>query len=51
MGRNLFDLDELIRKNGVKPTMSTTRTEKAAEKINGGKPDRPVETPKRVPDP
>ncbi|OOQ86664.1 putative DNA photolyase [Penicillium brasilianum] len=51
MGRNLFDPDDLVRKNGGKPTMSMTHTEKAAEKINGGQPDRPVETPKSVPDP
>lgn len=51
MGRNLFDPDELVRKNGGKPTMSMTQTERAAEKINGGKPDRPLKTPKSVPDP
>lgn len=51
MGRILFDPDELVRKNGGKPTMSMTQTEKAAEKINGGKPDRLVEAPKSVPDP
>lgn len=51
MGRTLFDPDELVSKNGGKPTMSMTQTEKAAEKINRGQPDRPVETPKNVPDP
>ncbi|KAF7715864.1 Uncharacterized protein PECH_007975 [Penicillium ucsense] len=51
MGRTLFDSDELVSKNGGKPTMSMSQLEKAAEKINGGKPARPVETPKSVPDP
>jgi cryptochrome len=51
MGRNLFDPDDLVRMNGGKPTMSMTQTEKAAEKINNGQPDRPVETPKSIPDP
>lgn len=51
MGRNLFDPDDLVRKNGGKPTMSMTQTEKAAENINNGQPDRPVETPKSIPDP
>ncbi|KAJ5928659.1 hypothetical protein N7466_007615 [Penicillium verhagenii] len=51
MGRNLFDPDELAAKNGGKATMSMTQVEKAAEKINGGQPDKPLEVPAGVPDP
>ncbi|KAI2794365.1 hypothetical protein POX_a00963 [Penicillium oxalicum] len=51
MGRTLFDPDELVRKNGGKPTMSMSQVERAMEKIDGGKPARPVETPQSVPDP
>ncbi|KAJ5776556.1 uncharacterized protein N7511_001567 [Penicillium nucicola] len=51
MGRTLFDPDEVVQKNGGKPTMSITQLEKAAEKINKGSPDKPLETPKSIPDP
>ncbi|KAJ6070107.1 hypothetical protein N7499_011994 [Penicillium canescens] len=51
MGRTLFDPDEVVEKNGGKPTMSITQLEKAAEKINNGSPDKPLEAPKSIPDP
>ncbi|KAJ5105379.1 hypothetical protein NUU61_002726 [Penicillium alfredii] len=51
MGRNLFDPDHLVRKNGGKPTMSMTQVQKAAEKINNGQPEKPLESPTSIPDP
>ncbi|KAJ5595217.1 DNA photolyase [Penicillium hispanicum] len=51
MGRTLFDPDELVRRNGGKPTMSMSQVQKAAEKIHGGQPDRPLERPSSIPDP
>ena len=51
MGRTLFDSDELVAKNGGKATMSMAQVEKAAGKINGGNPDRPLDAPGAVPDP
>lgn len=51
MGRNLFDPDELVVKNGGKPTMSLAQVERAAEKIGSGVPDRPIDAPESVPDP
>ncbi|KAJ5354534.1 hypothetical protein N7541_005578 [Penicillium brevicompactum] len=51
MGRTLFDPDELVQKNNGKPTMSITQVEKAAVKINNGNPDKPLDSPKSVPDP
>lgn len=53
MGRTLFDSDELVSKNGGKPTMSMSQVEKAAEKINSGQPERPLEAPRKgsIPDP
>ncbi|KAJ5994486.1 hypothetical protein N7451_010210 [Penicillium sp. IBT 35674x] len=51
MGRNLFDPDELVAKNGGKATMSMSQVEKAAEKINSGQPEKPLDTPKSIPDP
>lgn len=45
MGRNLFDPDDLVRKNGGKPTMSISQVEKAAEKIGDGRPERPLDAP------
>lgn len=51
MGRNLFDPDELVVKNGGKPTMSLAQVERAAEKIGSGGPDRPIDAPESVPDP
>ncbi|PYH82419.1 putative DNA photolyase [Aspergillus uvarum CBS 121591] len=50
-GRTLFDSDEIVRVNDRKPTMSITQLEKAAEKLNGGIPDQPLEAPTSVPDP
>lgn len=52
-GRTLFDSDALVAKNGAKPTMSMSQVEKAAEKINGGRPERPLDGPEvgSVPDP
>jgi len=53
MGRNLFDPDDLVRKNGGKPTMSISQVEKAAEKIGDGRPERPLDAPgsNDIPDP
>ena len=51
MGRTLFDPDELVENNGGKPTMSMSQVVKAAEKISGGKPGRPLEAPESVPGP
>lgn len=51
MGRNLFDPDELVRKNGGKPTMSLSQVEKVAEKIGDGKPAKLLAAPGKVPDP
>jgi cryptochrome len=48
-GRTLFDVDEIVAKNGGKATMSMAQIEKAVEKI--GKPDRPVDAPTAIPDP
>ncbi|RAL13932.1 deoxyribodipyrimidine photo-lyase [Aspergillus homomorphus CBS 101889] len=50
-GRTLFDSDEIVRVHDRKPTMSITQLEKAAEKLNGGVPDRPLDPPSSVPDP
>ncbi|KAJ5522822.1 hypothetical protein N7513_013395 [Penicillium frequentans] len=51
MGRNLFDPDELAAKNGGKATMSMSQVEKAAEKINSGQPEKPLDAPQSIPDP
>ncbi|KAJ5981580.1 hypothetical protein N7499_002929 [Penicillium canescens] len=51
MGRTLFDPDEVVEKNGDKPTMSIAQLEKVVEKINNGSPDKPVEAHKSIPDP
>lgn len=51
MGRNLFDPDELVKNNGGKPTMSMSQVEKAAEKIKDGQPEKPLDSPKNIPDP
>lgn len=51
VGRTLFDPDALVRNNQGKPLTSMAQVERAADKIGGGKPDRPVETPEAVPDP
>ncbi|KAJ6095646.1 hypothetical protein N7486_006392 [Penicillium sp. IBT 16267x] len=51
MGRNLFDPDELVAKNGGKATMSMSQVAKAADKINSGQPEMPLDAPKSIPDP
>ncbi|KAF2484196.1 FAD binding domain of DNA photolyase-domain-containing protein [Neohortaea acidophila] len=48
-GRTLWDSDELVKANDGKPTMSMSQVQKAAEKL--GEPDKPVDTPKTLPDP
>lgn len=48
-GRTLFDVDEVVSKNGGKPTMSMAQVEKAVEKI--GEVERPLDAPKSIPDP
>lgn len=56
-GRTLFDIDELVKRNGGRPTMSMSQVLKAASEIDpgdGGKkgqPRRPVDTPQWLPDP
>ncbi|KAJ5267192.1 DNA photolyase [Penicillium angulare] len=45
MGRNLFDPDELVSKNGGKATMSMAQVEKASGKIGNGCPEKVVDTP------
>lgn len=50
-GRTLFDPDELVRRNGGKPTMSMSQVQRAVEKIGSGVPNRPLETPTALPDP
>jgi cryptochrome len=50
-GRNLFDPDDIVRKNNGEPTLSINQLLKVSEKINGGSPDEPLDTPKTVPDP
>ncbi|KAK2763235.1 hypothetical protein FQN54_009871 [Arachnomyces sp. PD_36] len=51
MGRNLFDPDEVVEKNGGKPTTSISQLEKAVERINGGQPEKPLSVPESIPDP
>ncbi|ETI28306.1 hypothetical protein G647_00755 [Cladophialophora carrionii CBS 160.54] len=50
-GRTLFDSREVVRMNGGRPTMSMAQLLKAAEKINGGVPARPLDGPTLLPDP
>lgn len=50
-GRTLFDPDELVKCNGGKPTMSMGQTQKAAQKLNDGKPARPFSPPEHIPNP
>jgi cryptochrome len=49
MGRTLYDPDELVEKNGNKPTMSMSQVQKAASTL--GEPTRPLTAPKSLPDP
>lgn len=57
MGRTLFDPDELVEKNGGKPTMSMGQVVKASGMIDPkdggrkGEPRRCVDTPDSLPDP
>lgn len=50
-GRTLFDSDEMVRNNGGRPTMTMAQLVKAADKVDGGKPKRPLEAPESLPDP
>ncbi|KAJ5508403.1 hypothetical protein N7527_010546 [Penicillium freii] len=43
--------DEVARKDNGQPTMSITKLEKAAVKINNGNPEKPLDPPKSIPDP
>ncbi|KAI1384669.1 Cryptochrome/photolyase FAD-binding domain-containing protein [Hypoxylon trugodes] len=48
-GRTLWDSDEVVAKNGGKPTMSITQLQAAGKKV--GEIPRPVPTPRHLPDP
>ncbi|KAI0180871.1 Cryptochrome/photolyase FAD-binding domain-containing protein [Hypoxylon sp. FL1284] len=48
-GRTLWDSDELVAKNGGRPTMSITQLQAAGRKV--GEIPRPVPTPTYFPDP
>ncbi|KAI0123894.1 FAD binding domain of DNA photolyase-domain-containing protein [Xylariales sp. AK1849] len=48
-GRTLWDSDEVVAKNGGKPTMSITQLQAAGRKV--GEIPRPVPAPKHIPDP
>ncbi|KAI9804859.1 MAG: hypothetical protein M1825_001228 [Sarcosagium campestre] len=48
-GRTLYDPDELVRKNGGKPTMSISQVQHAGEKI--GPIPKPIPAPKSLPNP
>ncbi|MCJ1355463.1 MAG: hypothetical protein MMC33_005455 [Icmadophila ericetorum] len=48
-GRTLYDSDELVEKNGGKPTMSISQVEHAGAKI--GDIARPISPPRSLPDP
>lgn len=48
-GRTLWDSDELVKKNGNKPTMSITQVQHAGAKI--GDIARPIPAPTSLPDP
>ncbi|EXJ85577.1 hypothetical protein A1O1_05942 [Capronia coronata CBS 617.96] len=50
-GRTLFDSDEVVERNGGKPTLSIAQFGRVVEKIGDGRPGRPVEAPTRLPDP
>jgi cryptochrome len=49
MGRTLYDPDELVRKNGNKPTVSMSQVQKAAAAL--GEPTTPIPAPTSLPDP
>ncbi|KKY13930.1 putative dna photolyase [Phaeomoniella chlamydospora] len=48
-GRTLYDSDELVKRNGGKPTMSMAQVQHAAKEL--GDPARPVDAPNEIPDP
>ncbi|ORY69697.1 DNA photolyase [Pseudomassariella vexata] len=48
-GRTLWDSDEVVAKNGGKPTMSITQLQTAGHKI--GEIPRPIAAPEHLPDP
>ncbi|KFA51994.1 hypothetical protein S40293_07733 [Stachybotrys chartarum IBT 40293] len=48
-GRTLWDSDEIVAKNGGKPTMSISQLQAAGDKI--GPIPRPIPAPKSLPDP
>ncbi|KAF7596870.1 hypothetical protein BBP40_011915 [Aspergillus hancockii] len=50
-GRNLFDPDQIVRRNDGKPTMNMSQVRKAVEKLTGGDPEEVVPTPTGLPDP
>lgn len=48
-GRTLWDSDEIVKANGGNATMSMSQIQAASAKL--GDPDKPVDTPKSLPDP
>lgn len=48
-GRTLWDSDEVVAKNGGKPTMSITQLQAAGKKVS--KIPRPIAAPQHLPDP
>ncbi|KAH8668607.1 DNA photolyase [Xylariales sp. PMI_506] len=48
-GRTLWDSDEVVAKNGGKPTMSITQLQAAGKKV--GEIPKPIPAPKSLPDP
>ena len=48
-GRTLWDAEELVKKNGGKPTMSISQVQNAGPKV--GSIPRPLPAPKSLPDP
>ena len=48
-GRTLWDPDEVVKKNGNKPTMSITQLQAAGKKV--GEIPRPIPAPTSLPDP
>ncbi|TVY83616.1 Cryptochrome-1 [Lachnellula suecica] len=48
-GRTLWDSDELVKKNGGKPTMTISQVQTAGPKI--GPVPKPIPTPTSIPDP
>jgi cryptochrome len=48
-GRTLYDPDELVKRNGKKPTMSMSQLQKACATL--GEPAKPIPAPTSIPDP